>query len=264
MHPSLICLPLFALGTWAQVSTVYVVKRAVTYAQTCTNYNTITVGGNALLTTAFFSSACNSPLVAGPFVTQDCFTGAGLPVSSCAAPVTASGCSPSSSIRISTTPLLGVGLGGITITLGVIGTGTTTIATSTCSNLAFPTNPLRPVAGSVCVADNVGGVRSLSGPFTNSNSMTNVACQTYCTSLGFAYSGTEYSSECYCGNTLPTVASSSCNMACSASGSTEICGGPNALSVSTNTALVASNAAAASWTNQGCYSDNYPSVSEEI
>ncbi|PVH81976.1 WSC-domain-containing protein [Cadophora sp. DSE1049] len=89
--------------------------------------------------------------------------------------------------------------------------------------------------------------------------MTNAACKTYCTSLGFAYSGTEYSSECYCGNTLPTVASSSCNMACSASGSTEICGGPNALSVSTNSAIVASNAVAASWFNQGCYSDNYPS-----
>merc|ERR1712225_118817 len=238
-----------ALGTWAQVSTVYVVKRAVTYAQTCTNYNTVTLGGNQLLTTAFFSSACNSPLIAGPFVTQDCFTGAVLAISSCAAPVTASACVSSTTTRTSTTFLLNA--------LGIqiaIGTGTTTIATSTCSSPVFPPNPLQSAAGTVCVADNIGGVRSLSGPSTSSSAMTNAACKTYCTSLGFAYS-----SECYCGNTLPTVASSSCNMACSASGSTEICGGPNALSVSTNTAIVASNAVAASWTNQGCYSDNFPS-----
>lgn len=258
MHTSFILLSLLVLCAWADVSTVHVVvKRAVTYAQTCTNYNTITAGvANGLLTTTFFSSTCNSPLVAGPFVTQECFTGTALGLSSCSAPVTASACVPSTSTRTSTTVL--VNLLGITL---AVGTGTTTIATSTCSNPVFSPVPLQSAAGTVCLADNVGGVRALSGPSTSSSSMTNAACKTYCTSLGFAYSGTEYSAECYCGNTLPTVASSSCNMACSASGSTEICGGPNALSVSTNAALIASNGVAASWFSQGCYSDNYPSVS---
>ncbi|KAK0111496.1 hypothetical protein ONS95_001851 [Cadophora gregata] len=253
MYPSFILLGLLALGACAEISTVHViVKRAVTYAQTCTYYSTVTAAG-AQLTTSFFSSTCNSPLVSGPFVTQDCFTGLALGISSCSAAVTASACAPSTTTRTSTTFFLNLGV------LIPIGTGTTTITTSTCSATAFPPNPLQPAAGTVCLADNIGGVRSLSGPSTSSNSMTNAACKTYCTSLGFAYSGTEYSSECYCGNTLPTVSSSSCNMGCSASGSTEICGGPNALSVSTNSALVTSNIAAASWFAQGCYSDNYPS-----
>jgi hypothetical protein len=92
--------------------------------------------------------------------------------------------------------------------------------------------------------------------------MTNGVCQAYCNNLGFAYSGTEYSSECYCSNTAPTVSSTACTMTCSNAGSTDICGGPNALSVSFNANLAAAaaqNAAlVASWTNQGCYGDNYP------
>ncbi|CZS94127.1 uncharacterized protein RAG0_04170 [Rhynchosporium agropyri] len=249
-----------SLGVWAEFVKVYV--RDVTYAATCTYYNTITVAGPNLLGTSLYTSTCTSPLVSGPYVTQACFTGVGLlgaVISSCSLPVTATACTPSTTTRVSTTaPVLN--LLGITLFPG--GTGTTTVTTSACSTAVFAPNPLQPAAGTVCYADSVGA-RSLSGPSTSSNTMTNAACRTFCTNLGYPYSGTEYSSECYCGNALPTVTSSSCNMACSVAGSTEICGGSNALSVSTNSALATTNSAGsallASWFSKGCYSDNYPS-----
>ncbi|KAL2072787.1 hypothetical protein VTL71DRAFT_12130 [Oculimacula yallundae] len=257
MQLILTLLLLQSLGVWAQFVKVYIEHRDVTYAGACTYYNTLALGGILGGTiTSQYSSTCTSAAVAGPYVTQSCYNG--LLINSCSPAVTATTCAPSTSTRVTTT--LGGLLGPI---LGTpVGTSTILVATSTCSPATFPANPLQAVAGSVCYADNVNGVRSLSGASTNSNTMTNAVCRTYCTNLGFAYSGTEYSSECFCGNTLPTVASSSCNMACSAA-STEICGGPNALSVLTNTALVNSNTAAsallASWTSKGCYSDNYPS-----
>jgi hypothetical protein len=95
--------------------------------------------------------------------------------------------------------------------------------------------------------------------------MTNAACKTYCNDLGYAYSGTEYSRECFCSNTLPAETSTQCNMDCAGAAGTT-CGGPDALSVSVSTALLSQNtesgALLASWTNAGCYGDNYPVVSE--
>lgn len=66
---------------------------------------------------------------------------------------------------------------------------------------------------------------------TYTNSMTPQQCAAFCMDAGFPYSGTEYSSQCFCSSSLPTQgSSSSCNMAC-AGDSSQICGGPNALSV---------------------------------
>lgn len=65
--------------------------------------------------------------------------------------------------------------------------------------------------------------------------MTYSKCLSYCGSKGFAIAGLEFSSECYCGNSLVNGASLSktsgqCNMACSGSPS-KTCGGPDALTV---------------------------------
>lgn len=76
-------------------------------------------------------------------------------------------------------------------------------------------------------------------PFSFGGSTTNTveSCINACIGKGYQIAGMEYSSECYCGNALINGAvkgtESDCNMACSGSAS-ELCGGPNRLSVYSN------------------------------
>jgi hypothetical protein len=79
------------------------------------------------------------------------------------------------------------------------------------------------------------GKRALSGAsVADGTSMTSAACGRFCLNRGFLVFGTEYSSECYCGNALePSSAvapAGECGMKCSGD-ATEMCGGPNRLSV---------------------------------
>jgi hypothetical protein len=66
--------------------------------------------------------------------------------------------------------------------------------------------------------------------------MTNELCQASCKSSGYTLAGTEYSGECYCGNTLENGGAEApdgdagCNMACYGD-ENEICGGSNRLSL---------------------------------
>ena len=58
-------------------------------------------------------------------------------------------------------------------------------------------------------------------------------CANNCYSSGYSISGTEYGSQCFCGNTITSStkeADSDCNMACTGA-SSETCGGPGRLSV---------------------------------
>lgn len=104
---------------------------------------------------------------------------------------------------------------------------------SSTSSVPVPTPVHKDVVGKYnlvgCWKEGVGG-RALAGPSTASADMTNEKCATFCDS--FKYFGTEYSSECYCGN---FVASSSevapleeCNMPCAGDNS-EFCGAGNRL-----------------------------------
>ena len=84
------------------------------------------------------------------------------------------------------------------------------------------------------------GVRALSGAsYTDGTAMTEAACITYCSTNGrnYAYSGTEYSSECFCGNALDTTAvaapETDCNMGCSGN-TAQACGAGNRLTVFRN------------------------------
>ena len=237
-----------AIIALADIEVADIAKRAATtYAGLCTFYNTITVAIPPI--TSLTSSSCTSFTTSGTYATVNCYTG--VLVNTCSPAVTATSCATSTVTSVTTK--------------AVGGTSTSIYPTQTCSNAIYPPTPLQTAPGTTCYADNINNQgRVLSGASTTSSTMTNAFCKTYCTNLGFAYSGTEYSSECYCGNNLPVVASSFCNMACSTPGSFEICGGPNALSVSVNSAIAASNSQAAAvyatWTSQGCYGDNYPSV----
>ncbi|EHK27347.1 uncharacterized protein TRIVIDRAFT_73257 [Trichoderma virens Gv29-8] len=74
--------------------------------------------------------------------------------------------------------------------------------------------------------------RALTGAATATGTMSNEACATFCD--GFAYFGTEYGSECYCGDTLAPSSlkapASDCNMLCSGN-DLEFCGAGNRLSL---------------------------------
>lgn len=86
-------------------------------------------------------------------------------------------------------------------------------------------------------------------------------CQAYCLNLGFYFSGLQYTDECWCSNNLPQLGlSSNCNMACNGIPS-QICGGPNALSVYAyphnilNTNTASSFSYKHNWKALGCYAD---------
>jgi hypothetical protein len=107
--------------------------------------------------------------------------------------------------------------------------------------------------------------------------MTNELCQTACQAAGYTYAGTEYSGECYCANEIlngggpAPDGNALCNMTCYGN-STEICGGPNRLSLfvfggpsftSASSATATTNYATATPATPlpgrappGCYTDN--------
>lgn len=101
--------------------------------------------------------------------------------------------------------------------------------------------------------------RSLSLAFYRDDAgMTGETCIAYCSSKGYNVAGTEYSSECYCGTTLPSLAEESdCDMACSGD-STEACGGPARLSVYSNVVQGAPqvNPGVGGFVSYGCVADS--------
>ncbi|KFY67163.1 hypothetical protein V496_01737 [Pseudogymnoascus sp. VKM F-4515 (FW-2607)] len=82
-----------------------------------------------------------------------------------------------------------------------------------------------------CVTDSQG-LRTLSQDMLRSDDMTLETCATFCG--GYTYFGTEWSTECWCGNTLATgattVDASQCSMTCSGNGN-QLCGNGDRLSV---------------------------------
>lgn len=87
-----------------------------------------------------------------------------------------------------------------------------------------------------CVSDSVSN-RTLTGARVNDNSLTIARCAAVCESAAggpFAYMGTEYSGECYCGNAIGGTGAPTdegdCSMACSGN-QAEMCGGPGRLSL---------------------------------
>ena len=102
-----------------------------------------------------------------------------------------------------------------------------------------------------CATDQMNWVRALSGPSLDQVNMTASVCKAFCSSKspgGYQYYGTEYGSQCFCGNTIATPNyllnttstpnNSTCKMRCSGAGN-EICGGSNALSIYKNSTYVA-------------------------
>ncbi|PQE05807.1 WSC domain-containing protein [Rutstroemia sp. NJR-2017a BVV2] len=97
------------------------------------------------------------------------------------------------------------------------------------------------------------------GQYIDNVSMTDESCISYCSSKGLNYAGTEYSSECYCGNTLTSGAGPApaldCKMPCSGN-SSEPCGGPSRLNLFWNgKAPPQTNPGTGLWNFSGCYTE---------
>jgi hypothetical protein len=111
--------------------------------------------------------------------------------------------------------------------------------TMSTATIAAPGAGATPAAAGIylgCATEGNSNGRALTGAsIKNQPNMTLEYCRSYCTSKGFALAGTEYSTECYCGNALSNSATmlssnATCNMLCSGSNQ-ETCGGPNRLSI---------------------------------
>ncbi|GIZ37716.1 hypothetical protein CKM354_000115300 [Cercospora kikuchii] len=101
-----------------------------------------------------------------------------------------------------------------------------------------------------CITDNVGGRTLPYGAEVagGSRNMTNNNCVAACKEAGYTIAGTEYSGECFCGNSLAGAQPATdgrCNMPCNGNNG-DVCGGPNGLSV------LQFNG----WSTLGCYTDN--------
>jgi hypothetical protein len=89
-------------------------------------------------------------------------------------------------------------------------------------------------------ASEVPGRALTQSSYSDGTSMTIESCQAFCTSKNYALAGLEYSSQCYCANTIAsasTFGNTGCNMACSGN-SGETCGGSNRINIFNNTAYV--------------------------
>ncbi|KAM0285986.1 hypothetical protein ACHAQH_001175 [Verticillium albo-atrum] len=116
-------------------------------------------------------------------------------------------------------------------------TSSSVVTSSAVSSTASPTGPapvptISPFTLVGCQTEATSVPRALSAKFTTSSSMTLAACAAFCT--GYRYFGTEYASECYCGNNLHLSSSAAplddCAMPCVGDPSTH-CGGPNRLTL---------------------------------
>ncbi|ADV23630.1 glucan endo-1,3-alpha-glucosidase agn1 [Cryptococcus gattii Ru294] len=119
--------------------------------------------------------------------------------------------------------------GGVT-RLGVYSLGSPTTTTTTSPASSTTSTSAATYVG--CYKDN-GDNRTLNGSKKISSSMTASVCNSYCSGLGYAYAGTEYYDECYCGNTLDSskaADNSQCQYAC-AGDSSQKCGGVTRIGV---------------------------------
>jgi len=85
-----------------------------------------------------------------------------------------------------------------------------------------------------CYSDS-GSPRTLTGvQFANLGEVSTSACITYCANAGYSMAGTEYASQCFCGNSINSpnalIGAPYCNMPCSGDAS-QTCGGSSAMSI---------------------------------
>ncbi|WWC92585.1 uncharacterized protein L201_007544 [Kwoniella dendrophila CBS 6074] len=110
-------------------------------------------------------------------------------------------------------------------------------------------------ASTACIAEGSSG-RALDSASFAGSAMTVNKCLNFCQGKGYQYAGLEYSSECYCGDSLVnggslSISSSNCNMLCSGD-DTSFCGGSNALQLYQNPSLAQELTLVDNYKSQGC------------
>lgn len=168
----------------------------------------------------------------------------------------ASGSSATTSSVVGTTSV-------ISSTDTAIGVSSRSATSSIPAGTGFPTG----WSSQGCWVDGAQG-RILSFQAADSATMTPQSCASTCNSAGYIVSGTEYSTQCFCGNGIVNngtqAPASDCNMPCGGD-ATQDCGAGNRLSIVSKGAPVAIAPPApiqqvGSWTYQGCYTDNVNQV----
>ncbi|KAM3082414.1 hypothetical protein ACMFMF_002078 [Clarireedia jacksonii] len=145
------------------------------------------------------------------------------------------------------------------------GTASSTISGSSSSSVATATGLPKGWSYAGCYTEGISGRALGHGPPDSTNN-TVENCINTCIEQGYTVAGLEYSSQCFCDNSLrngPSIASpTSCNMPCSGN-SSEMCGAGNILSIYSKGNFTIYKAPIpqktnlpGSWTYQGCYSDN--------
>ncbi|KAJ3065408.1 hypothetical protein HDU98_011220, partial [Podochytrium sp. JEL0797] len=100
--------------------------------------------------------------------------------------------------------------------------------------------------------------RTISNQQWNLPPLTVEICLAACVTGGFKYGGVEFGSQCFCGNTAPTVAlSNACTSSCNGNAA-ELCGGANAISVYDPTTVTPTNPTVTNWVYLGCFLDSIP------
>ncbi|KAI5193666.1 hypothetical protein E4T39_08850 [Aureobasidium subglaciale] len=166
----------------------------------------------------------------------------------------------STSSASSTTIVSSATTSSSTATSSAVRSSSSSSSTQSSSISAVSSPPLPSgfvVYNQSCYVDS--GARVLPKSAYSNSSNTPALCATACRTLGYAYSGTEWSSECWCGKTAPTNAASSisvCNSKC-AGDSTLKCGGGSLISVVLDTLAIpfVARAGYGNYTLQSCYSD---------
>lgn len=97
--------------------------------------------------------------------------------------------------------------------------------------------------------------RTINAASTTNDEMTNEECMAFCFDGGFRFAGTEYYSECFCGQRLAAgavkVDASECSTPCRGDDE-QPCGGPSRLTLYNTTGPV-QNPGIGKWQAQGCY-----------
>lgn len=142
-----------------------------------------------------------------------------------------------------------------------------TLSSSTSTSSTVPVGTGFPAGWSYqgCYVDGANG-RILEYQAPDSQTLTQQSCATLCASKGYKISGTEWSVQCFCGNTVINGGlkgvETDCNTACSGDNK-QMCGAGGRMSIVSLGAPAAVLPPAVqvgglngSWTYQGCYEDN--------
>ncbi|KAM7198104.1 putative fungistatic metabolite [Naviculisporaceae sp. PSN 640] len=111
----------------------------------------------------------------------------------------------------------------------------TTSSTATATNVLSHKPTISPFTLKGCYTEGIGARALSAKEYASGTSMTLQSCATFCS--GYRYFGTEYASECFCGNTIHStsynVSLSECNMPCSGN-QYQYCGAGNRLELYEN------------------------------